>query len=213
MQSDGDTAMKHETLAPWGEPVPGDTPMTADDLLALDDSAWQYELVNGRLLRMAPTGLEHFDVTQKLYRKVDRYVEERQLGIVTLPDTGFAFSRPDAADTVLSPDLAFVSAARVAQLPAPGSPERRKYLRVVPDLVVEVASPDQFHPEMAAKARLYLELGVPLVWVVWPALRQVDVWRAGASDPVATLDGGATLEGGDTLVGFTYPLGQLFAGM
>lgn len=162
---------------------------------------------------MAPTGLEHFDIMRKLYRKVDRYAEEHKLGVVTLPDTGFAFTRPDAADTVLSPDLAFVSAARVAQLPAPGSAERRKYLRVVPDLVVEVASPDQFHPEMAAKARLYLELGVSLVWVVWPALRQVDAWRAGAgaAEPAATLDVGATLEGGDALPGFSYPLSQLFA--
>lgn len=205
--------MKHETLAPWGEPVPSAAPMTADELLALDDGAWQYELVDGRLLRMAPTGLEHFDIMQKLYRKMDRHVEEHNLGVVTMPDTGFAFSRPDAADTVLSPDLAFVSAARVAQLPAPGSPERRKYLRVVPDLVVEVASPDQFHPEMEAKARLYLELGVPLVWVVWPAPRQVDVWQAGASDPVATLDSSATLAGGEALPGFSYPLTELFAGV
>ena len=167
--------MKHETLAPWGEPVPGGAPMSADELLALDDSVWQYELVDGRLLRMAPTGLEHFEITDRLLDALKAHVKQHALGRVTLPDTGFAFARPDVADTVLSPDLAFVSAAKVAQLPPPGSAERRKYLRVVPDLVVEVASPDQFHPEMAAKARLYLELGVPLVWVVWLALRQVDV--------------------------------------
>lgn len=38
-----------------------------------------------------------------------------------------------------------------------------------PDLAVEVASPDQYRPEMAAKARIYLDAGVPLVWVVWPS--------------------------------------------
>lgn len=206
--------MKHETLAPWGEPVPGTGPMTADELLALRDSAWQYELVDGRLLRMSPTGLEHFEIVDRLLDALKAYVKQHTLGIVTLPDTGYAFSRKGAADTVLSPDLSFVSAAKVAQPPAPGSPERRKYLRAVPDLVVQVASPDQFHPaEMEAKARLYLELGVRLVWVVWPALRQVEVWRTGtgATEAPTTLVASATLEGGDVLPEFAFPLSELFA--
>jgi len=53
-------AMKHDTLAPWAEPVPDVAyPFTADALLGLREDEWRYELVDGRLVRMAPTGLEH----------------------------------------------------------------------------------------------------------------------------------------------------------
>jgi Uma2 family endonuclease len=171
--------MKHDTLAPWAERVPDTHPMTADDLLRLDDDEWQYELVEGTLVRVAPTGLEHFDITRKLFRVLDRHVEDNKLGIVTLPDTGFRLDLPGSGDTVLSPDIAFVGTQKVLQLPAPGTPERKKYLPVAPDLVVEVASPDQYRPEMAEKAKLYLASGVWLVWIVWPAARQVDVWEPG----------------------------------
>ena len=203
--------MRHNTLAPWAEPVPGAGPMTADDLLRLDDAAWQFELVEGRLIRMAPTGLEHLDVTRKLYRALDRYVDAHDLGIVTLPDTGFRLTRPGEADTVLSPDIAYVSAARVQQLPPPGTPERKKFLPVAPDLAVEVASPDQHHPEMADKARLYLASGVRLVWLVWPNHQQVDIWRPGVDQPTATLGASDTLDGLDVLPGFTHPVADLFA--
>jgi Uma2 family endonuclease len=203
--------MRHDTLAPWAEPVPDAGPMTADDLLRLDDTAWQFELVEGRLIRMAPTGLEHLDVTRKLYRSLDRYVDAHDLGIVTLPDTGFRLTRPGAAETVLSPDIAYVSAARVRQLPPPGTPERKKFLPVAPDLAVEVASPDQHHPEMADKARLYLASGVRLVWLVWPSHQQVDIWRPGTDQPTATLGPPDTLDGLDVLPGFTYPVADLFS--
>lgn len=203
--------MRHDTLAPWAEPVPDTGPMTADDLLRLDDAAWQFELVEGRLIRMPPTGLEHFDITDNLHAIIRAYVKAQNLGIVTLPDTGFRLTRPGEADTVLSPDIAYVSAARVQQLPPPGTPERKKFLPVAPDLAVEVASPDQHHPEMADKARLYLASGVRLVWLVWPNHQQVDVWRPGADQPTATLGPPDRLDGRDVLPGFTHPVADLFA--
>lgn len=202
--------MKHDTIASWAEPVPGAGPMNADDLLKLQDGAWRYELVEGVVVRMAPTGLEHFDVTRRLFRAMDRFAEERNLGIVTLPDTGFVLTRPGERDTVLSPDIAFVSAASAQRLPAPGTPERKKYLPLAPDLAVEVASPDQHHPEMAEKARRYLGAGVRLVWVVWPSAQQVDVWREGRDAPMATLDGAGMLGGLDVFPGFAFPVARLF---
>lgn len=204
--------MASNTLAPWAELVPDVArSLTADDLLALPEDLWSYELVAGRLVRMPPTGLEHRDVTVRLFRALDSFSESRSLGLVTLPDTGFRVNRPDQADTVLSPDIAFVSAEQMARLPAPGTPDRQRYLPLAPDLAVEVSSPDQYRPEMAQKALLYLAVGTKLVWVVWPGARQVDLWRPGADRLVATLAVTDLLDGLEVVPGLSYPVAQLFA--
>lgn len=202
--------MKHDTLAPWAERVPDAPPMTADELLALPEGEWQYELVDGRLVRVTPTGLEHYYVTDSLHTAMRRHARERQLGLVTLPDTGFVLSRPGGADTVLSPDIAFLGNERVRRLPERGTQASKKFLAVAPELAVEVASPDQHRSEMAEKARLYLASGVRLVWVVWPGPRQVDVWIAEAGGP-STLGEDGILDGRDVLPGFTFPMRDLFA--
>lgn len=95
-------------------------------------------------------------------------------------------------------------------LPPEGSAERKKFLAVAPDLAVEVASPDQYRPEMAAKARLYLASGVRLVWIAWPGTREVDIWCAGAAEPPPTLEIGDTLDDEDVLPGFRLPLADVF---
>ncbi|MFN8537574.1 MAG: Uma2 family endonuclease [Thermomicrobiales bacterium] len=73
-----------------------------------------------------------------------------------------------------------------------------------------MASPDQHRPEMAAKAQLFLECGVQLVWVVWSRYRQADIWRMGDAQPSATLNVSDSLDGEEILPGFTLPLAQLF---
>lgn len=55
-----------------------------------------------------------------------------------------------------------------------------------------------------------LAVGVRLVWIVWPADQQVDVWRPGAGQPAATLTAGDSLDGLDALPGFSYPVANLF---
>jgi hypothetical protein len=47
-----------DTLAPWAEIVPDTGPMTTEELLALPDDGWQFGLVEGRLVRMPPSGLD-----------------------------------------------------------------------------------------------------------------------------------------------------------
>ena len=158
---------------------------------------------------MSPTGLEHSDVTGDLY-SATRTVARRLGGLVTLPDTGFRFVRPDGRELLLVPDVAYLGPERVAQLPARGSVARSRYVNVLPDLAIEVASPDQHRPEMAAKAQLFLDCGVQLVWVVWSRYRQVDIWHAGDAQPSATLGVSDSLDGEEILPGFTLPLAQLF---
>jgi len=191
-----------ETVAPWAEPVLH----TADELAKLPADSWRYELVHGRLVRMPPTDLEHSDICGVLYLALRGYVDAGNLGLVTLPETGFIISRPGEPDTVLAPDLAFV---RHARLPSATSWNRRRFPQLAPDLAVEVASPSQHRPEMAQKARMWLQAGSELVWVIWPTTREVDVWSQSADQP-STVAGDAVLDGADVLPGFTLAINTLW---
>jgi Uma2 family endonuclease len=152
---------------------------TAADVERLSAQGWRVELWKGQLLRMAPTGDLHGRVTWRLSSALDRYVEAHSLGQLWPAEAGFDLTRPDEAQqTVLAPDIAFVRAERVP-------PPVEGFAHVVPDLVVETASPTQSRQEMDGKAQQWLERGVPLVWVVWPARHQVDEWRQGDTSPRA----------------------------
>ena len=196
--------MPADPPAPWAEPVL----LTAEDLKAREDDFWRYELLEGRLVRMPPTSFEHGEVELNLASELRSFVRMHSRGRVVSGDPGFHVSRPGEPDTVLAPDIAFVAANRA---PEPGTPQSTGFPRLPPDLVAEIASPSQGRPEMAAKARLWLQVGVQLVWVVWPGTHQVDVWRPGPDEPVVTLEATDELEGEDVLPGFTYPVARLFA--
>jgi Uma2 family endonuclease len=207
--------MAHDTntLAPWAELVPDTGPMTVDDLLAWpDDGRWRYELVEGRLVRMPGSGLEASLIAGELLIALNLFVRPARLGRVTGADGTYNLTRPgDPAETGLVPDVAFVASGR---LPPRNSPDFVKAPHLAPDLVAEVASPDQWRPEMGEKAQRHLDAGVRLVWIIWPKRREVDVWQsdaAGVPQLMTTLKRGDALDGLDVLPGFTYPLADLFA--
>ncbi len=99
------------------------------------------------------------------------------------------------------PDVALVWAAR---MPAgTNDPE----LFIPPDLVVEAVSPTNTFDQQLERVFEYLEAGVPLVWVVQPAIRLLHVYRRDGS--VAVFRAGATLN--DALLpGLSLEVGKVF---
>ncbi|MGH2517938.1 MAG: Uma2 family endonuclease [Ktedonobacterales bacterium] len=199
--------MGHATFAPWGELVPGVGPMTADELLQRPEYETGYELVEGRLIRVPPAGMEHGDLGLELGSALRGYVRTQNLGRVFAAETGFTLNRPGEPDVVLAPDCAFV---RTDRLPDKGSADWKGFARLAPDLVVEIASPSQYAPELAEKARLWLAAGTRLAWVVWPSTRHVDVWLPGGELPAQSLGPADSLDGRDVIPGFTYSVASLF---
>jgi Uma2 family endonuclease len=78
----------------------------------------------------------------------------------------------------------------------------------MPDLAVEVRSPDDSLRKLREKARYYLENGSQLVWLVLPEMRLVEVYTTD-EDRILTIDD--TLTGGDLLPGFSLPVREIFA--
>jgi Uma2 family endonuclease len=82
------------------------------------------------------------------------------------------------------------------------------WVRVIPDLVVEVVSSGDRASEVGEKVQMWLDAGVRLIWVARPAQRTIDIYRPDVS--VLTLGGGDTLDGYDVVPGFTAPVSQVF---
>jgi Uma2 family endonuclease len=176
-------------------------------MAALPEDGWLYELVGGHLVRMPPPNRRHGFLELEIGAMLRAHVKPCQLGRVYVGEAGFNLTLPgEPVETVLGADVAFVRADRLLPDDANDS-----YGIGAPDLAVEIASPSQFRPEMGAKAWLWLQRGTRLVWIVWPARRQVDVWTPDHDEP-HTLNSGDTLDGAEVLPGFTYPLIDLFTG-
>lgn len=77
----------------------------------------------------------------------------------------------------------------------------------MPDLAVEVKSPDDKLKDMRAKARYYLANGTKLVWLVEPHRRFVEVY---SPDEELVLLEDETLSGGTVLPGFQATVRELF---
>jgi Uma2 family endonuclease len=172
--------------------------MTAEELFELPDDGMRHELVEGELRTMTPAGFEHGRVALRLGAQILRHVEAQSLGAVLAAETGFVLRRDP--DTVRAPDVAFVAADR---LPVTG----RGFAELAPDLVVEVVSPSDRASEVAAKAAMWLDAGVRLVWVVDPQARLAAVHHPGGLVTVLREDG--VLDGEDVLPGFRLPLAPL----
>jgi Uma2 family endonuclease len=174
--------------------------MTIEEFEQLPDDGSRYELVDGELERMPPTGEGHGDVDRQFIWLLDSYIRPR--GIEKLfVETSFVLSLERR--TVRQPDIAFVQAERLS-----GDRDRDRSVRVVPDLVIEIVSPSDRRSAVVDKAHEYLRYGVRIVWVVDPPSRSVTIFRIDGS--VEVLGNDDTIDGEDIIPGFRAMIRDIF---
>jgi Uma2 family endonuclease len=191
--------------APWGEYVGiGQMTVEAFDQLHMQDG-WQFELHEGSLIRMPGPGKEHGKIQSRFLRTLDRFLEAQGLGMLTSTSC-FNLPLPGNQEELLCPDLSYTLPDREAVMPQRGS-----YPIGAPDLVIEIASPNDYRPQMQSKAQIYLQAGVRLVWIVWPNTQTIDVWRPlSVIAPTATLNVADRVDGADVVPGFTCLVQLIF---
>ncbi|MDT7807814.1 MAG: hypothetical protein QOJ70_1627 [Acidobacteriota bacterium] len=174
---------------------------TADELFAMPDDGFRYELVKGELRRMSPSGSEHAVIIGKLTMRLGQHVEANNLGLYFGAEAGFKIASDP--DTVRAPELAFVGRERI-----PGSGVPKKFWSGAPDLAVEVVSPGDTFNEVEEKLEQWLSAGTRAVWIVNPRRRSVAVY--GSMSDVTRLSEGDELEGGEVVPGFRCKVSEIF---
>jgi Uma2 family endonuclease len=174
--------------------------LTAKDLQEMGEEGEFCELVDGELVKMSPSFLPEARVVRTVQRLLDNFVYPRQLGEIFGPDLGYELT----PHRVRAPDVSFVSAEKLA---AYGNPE--EFAKLVPDLVVEVISPEVKYGYLQRKIRDYFEAGIRLLWIVDPEMQTVTVYHSPYDPRVLTV--AETLSGEDVLAGFSCQVAELFA--
>ncbi|HXV99941.1 MAG TPA: Uma2 family endonuclease [Anaerolineae bacterium] len=182
------------------EPTLTETKLTTGEELAAMGNLGRCELIEGRIVSMAPTGDEHGGIEIKIGGKLDVFATTHKLGKVRVGEVGVYTHRNP--DTVRGADALFISNERYAQKKSPS------FLDVAPELVVEILSPNDSWSDVTQKLREYLAIGVQLVWVVDPRARIIYAYRS--MTEVREFTENDDLPGDEILPGFLVKVAELF---
>ncbi len=159
---------------------------------------WKIELVRGKIIIMAPSGYESEEVASNFLIEIGNWVRPRKLGRVTGSSAIFDLPNGDRR----APDVSFVKAEKLPQT-------TKKPAQVVPDLVVEVKSPNDSLEELRQKIQSFLTQGTTVGILIDPDTRQLEVMRL--EQPVEVFRDGDTLAIPDLLPEWKLAISELWS--
>ncbi|GAB5493702.1 MAG: hypothetical protein Phog2KO_39170 [Phototrophicaceae bacterium] len=149
-----------------------------DDFIHLYNEA-PFELIDGERIPIVPGLASHITTIRAIMRILDAYIVQHQLGQVFSEAPFILEDKPDWVKGSRVPDVLFFNAERFNQY-IQSTPEwQSRPFILVPDLAVEVVSPNDKFSDVTKKAEQYLKDGVQLVWIVDPQQKQVIVYQQG----------------------------------
>ena len=172
-------------------------PIEPDDLLKLDGLC---ELVDGQIIEKGVMGFRSGVTFLRLAARLDAFLGIKEIGAASCETTFRCF--PEKPKQVRRPDISFISAARLGDVPDDG------HVPIRPDLVIEVVSPDDRINDLEDRLADFRSVGVPLIWIVYPHPRLVRIFRPG--ERIEELTETEELRGEGILPGFNVALRDLF---
>lgn len=174
--------------------------VTAQELWQLPETGSRRELVRGEVIETMPPGGQHGGIAVTLGMLLKLWAQ--QAGGYVGVEAGYLLARDP--DTVRGPDVSYI---RPDRLPPGGIPEG--YWQLAPDLAVEVVSPSETADTVREKVRDFLQAGTPLVWTIYPRLRELVVHTPDGLARTYTSE--MRLAFPDVLPGFACTVADLFA--
>ncbi len=179
--------------------VISDRAYTPEDLLQMPDGD-RYELVNGQLVEGNMSGLATY-LALAIGGELRNFVRAHKLGVVFGSEAQYQCF-PNEPRKIRKPDVSFVQIGRYSDEIMHG------FIRIPPDLAIEVVSDNDTYYEVEVKIHDYLSAGVRLIWVFNPPTRSVRVIRLdGGTQELAASD---TLSGEDVVPGLAIPVATIF---
>ena len=154
------------------------------------------ELIHGEIIEKMPTW-EHGSIALEIGTEFNLYLRKNPIGRASVE------SRHRPAGDKLNdriPDVAVILGRDKPMV-------RKGATEFIPDLCVEVQSPDDSAHLMLEKAQFYLATGCKMVWLVYPSKRLVEVLTA---DDRQFYSGDEVISAEIVLPGFTMSVADVF---
>ncbi len=159
----------------------------------------------GEIIIVPPAGYE------SSYRSGDAFAQLRDWakrdGRGKASDASAEFILPTGA--ALSPDAAWVSNAGLSRL---SKEQRRRFLPLCPEFLIEVMSPSDRLPAAQEKMEEWIRDGAELAWLIHGDEKTVYVYRAGQKG-AGTRTGILKIAGEGPVAGFELDLADIWAGL
>jgi Uma2 family endonuclease len=140
-----------------------------------DSDLGYYELLNGRIVVSPPARWPHGRIGIRVAHLLEEYSRRHRVGFAFDSSTGFDLPSGDT----LEPDASIVTTARWNAAPPP---VLGQFLKVVPDLVVEILSPSTRSRDLKEKKDVCAKNGVEEYWIIDPRARSLTICsRAGVA--------------------------------
>ena len=182
------------------QPLANSKALTDEQFMSLPEDGNRYEYVDGELVIVANSGLEHGYLAVTLSCFLTIFVRNHKLGVTCDSSTAFKMKTGNKR----SPDLAFIAKERLQglkRLP-------KGFFDGAPDLAVEIISSNNTFEEIHNKLVEYFENGTRLVWVILPDEECVLVYHKPKPSKLLQLED--SLDGEDVIPNFNLPLSELF---
>ena len=154
-----------------------------------------FELIDGEIVEKMPT-TEHGVIAALFATFINIYLFTNPIGWVAVESRHHP-AKDKRNDRL--PDICFVNKDR--------SITKRGSAPYIPDLCIEIQSPDDSAKKMADKATFYLANGAKMVWLVYPGKQLVETLTLDNRELLGIED---TIDGGDVVPGFRLPVKQIF---
>jgi Uma2 family endonuclease len=155
-----------------------------------------YELIDGEIVEKMVTQ-EHGVIAVNIATEIKLYLRKNPIGHVAVE----ARFRPKDDDT--NDRLPDISVHLTDETPV-----TKGAVQGLPDLAIEIKSPDDTYRFMRAKADFYLENGSKLVWLIFPDKHFVEVYQKDKDIDILLIDD--TLDGGNVLPDFELAVSTIF---
>jgi Uma2 family endonuclease len=171
--------------------------LTLDEFLSQEETKPYREYACGEVYEKPMPNRSHSVIQRLLLVALTNFLEGRFLGEV-FPELRCIFG-PVGSERAYVPDLCFIRQARLAF---------DGFFYGVPDIAIEIVSPDHHLSRLLSKIQSYLLNGVELVWLIDPETQSISVHAPGQE--VLVLGPADALDGGDVIPGFSVPVARVF---
>jgi Uma2 family endonuclease len=177
--------------------------VTLDGLMALGEDA-RVEVIEGAIVEMSPVGFAHVQIAGNVYDILKPFVREHNLGYVSMDGLLYLLDA-DAAQLrgAQVPDVSFLRQV-------PDDFDLDKPVPGAPDLAVEVVSPNDDAEILLTRIQKYLQFGTEQVWVLYPRLKELHLYRRDQMDTVKIYRAGDTLNAETLFPGLSISISDLF---